>query len=131
MVSVDGHDLDGDEGLRCGGVVGEEGEGVPRAEVEDAEQREVEVGEFEGEQFGGEAGAEDLALGPGGRQALSVVRVQVSQEVGLALACPPVHRYQPLLHSTRCGRRERERESVLFWRSGCFQNFQFEPFGDL
>jgi hypothetical protein len=53
---------------------------------------------------------------------MSVVRVQVSQEVGLALACPPVHRYQPLLHSTQrwrfapgCGRRERERERVCYF----------------
>ena len=74
---------------------------MPRAEVEDAEQREVEVGEFGGEEVGGEAGAEEWTLGPGGRQTLDVVRVQVRQEVGLALARPPVHRYQPLLHSTQ------------------------------
>lgn len=58
-MSVDGQDLD--DGLRTGGGW-DEREGMPYADIEDAEQRELEVPEPEGEELGGEAGAEDWAL---------------------------------------------------------------------
>ncbi|KAK8644527.1 hypothetical protein V6N13_123832 [Hibiscus sabdariffa] len=74
MVSVNGHDLDGDFGT---GARETEGEGVPGAEMEDVEKREIEVGEPEGEELGGDAGAEEGSLGPGGGEALGVVGVQV------------------------------------------------------
>lgn len=61
-MSVDGHELE--DGLGTGGRR-EEREGVPRADGDDAEQGESEIGEFEGEELGSEAGAEDGALGPG------------------------------------------------------------------
>lgn len=74
MVSVNGHDLDCD--FRSDGR-GNKRERVPGAEIEDAKKGECEVREFEGEELGGEARAEDGTLGPGGGQSLSVVRVQV------------------------------------------------------
>lgn len=103
-MSVDGHELE--DGLGAGGRR-EEREGVPGADGDDAEQGELEIGEFEGEEFGGEAGAVDGALGPRRREAFGVVGVEVSQEVRLALSGPPVHRYQTFLHagdSTGSGR---------------------------
>lgn len=103
-MSVDGHELE--DGLGAGGRR-EEREGVPGADGDDAEQGELEIGEFEGEELGGEAGAVDWALGPGRREAFGVVGVEVSQEVRLALSGPPVHRYQTFLHagdSTGSGR---------------------------
>ncbi|GMN61236.1 hypothetical protein TIFTF001_030325 [Ficus carica] len=104
VVSVDGHELE--DGLGAGGRR-EEREGVPGTDGDDAEQGEMEIGEFEGEELGGEAGAVDGALGPGRREAFGVVGVEVSQEVHLALSGPPVHRYQTFLHagdSTGSGR---------------------------
>jgi hypothetical protein len=116
MVSVDGHDLE--KGRGTGGGT-DKRDGVPGADDEEAEQGEVETWKFEGKEFGGKAGAEDWALGPGGGKALGVVRVQVGQEVSLAVACPPVHRYQALLHlpkavvlTERSEQRMGERDSV-------------------
>jgi hypothetical protein len=116
MVSVDGHDLE--KGRGTGGGT-DKRDGVPGADDEEAEQGEVETWKFEGKEFGGKAGAEDWALGPGGGKALGMVRVQVGQEVSLAVACPPVHRYQALLHlpkavvlTERSEQRMGERDSV-------------------
>lgn len=50
VVSVDRHDLDGGFGTRGRGG---EGERVPRADIEDADEGEVEVGELEGKELGG------------------------------------------------------------------------------
>lgn len=49
-MSVDRHDLDGGFGTRGRGG---EGERVPRADIEDADEGEVEVGELEGKELGG------------------------------------------------------------------------------
>lgn len=95
MVSVDGHDLDEDFGS---GGRGDERNGMPNADFEDAKQGEVEVRELEREELGGEARAVEWALGPSRSQALGVVCVQVGQEVHLAALRPPVHRYQAFLH---------------------------------
>lgn len=95
MVSVDCHDLDNFPRSRWRW---NQGDWVPEADIKDADQGEVEIGEFEGEEFGSEAGAEEWALGPFRRQALGVIRVQVSQKVDLAAVRPPIHRNQAILH---------------------------------
>lgn len=70
---------------------------------------------------------------------MGVVGVEVGQEVGLAVACPPVHRDQALFHSTprsfsgwkSCrrdvdGETESQREFLLYWRrDGYFQILEF------
>lgn len=71
---------------------------MPGTNFEDAKEGEVEVGELEREEFGGEAGTEEGSVGPRGRQAMGVVGVEVSKEVCFASLSPTVHRYQPILH---------------------------------
>ena len=51
---------------------------MPQTDIEDANQQEVQAGELEGEELGGESRAEEWASRPRRAQALGVVRVQVS-----------------------------------------------------
>lgn len=68
------------------------------ADFEDAKEGKVEIGELEGEEFGGEWGAEERAVRPCRREAFGVVGMEVGQEVRLASHRPTVHRYQPIFH---------------------------------
>lgn len=71
---------------------------MPAADVDDAEEREVEAGEFAGEELGCEARTEEGAAPPGGGKAGGVVGVEVGQEVCLAAGAPSVDRYHSGLH---------------------------------
>lgn len=51
------------------------GDRMPRTDIEDANQREVQAGELEGEELGGESRAEEWAPRPRRAQALGVVRM--------------------------------------------------------
>lgn len=63
---------------------------MPPSDVDDAEEGEVEAGELGREELGGDAGAEEWATTPRRREALSVVGVEVGEEVGLTSDRPPV-----------------------------------------
>lgn len=76
---------------RGGGGVGEEGKGIPVADIDDAEEGEVEAGELGREEDGGDAGAEEWASPPRGREAVGMVGVEMGEEVGLASIPPSVH----------------------------------------
>lgn len=87
-MSIDGHDLD--VGVRARRR--KKRKGMPGANLEDANEGEVELGEFEREEFSGEVGAEERAFGPRGREAFGVIGVEVSQEIRLAPLRPAIHR---------------------------------------
>jgi len=57
--------------------------------------------------------------------------VQVSQEVGLALACPPISAPSPFYGMWMERERERERERECNFGGVVVFKIQFEPFGDL
>lgn len=95
MMSVNGLNKDpgGGSGRRSG-----QAKRMPGSDVEDAEEGEVEIGEFAGEEFGGEARAEKKAAAPLGGKSGGVIGVEVGEEVGLAAGAPFIHRYHPALH---------------------------------
>lgn len=64
---------------------------MPVADIKDAEEGEVEARELGREELGGDAGAEEWTSPPRRREALSMVGVEVGEEVGLASIPPPVH----------------------------------------
>jgi len=64
---------------------------VGGAGVEDAEEGEIEAGDLEGEEFGGDGGAEEGSVGPGGGEAVGVVGVEVGEEVSFASFRPTVY----------------------------------------
>ncbi|KAL5176956.1 L-type lectin-domain containing receptor kinase VIII.2 [Glycine soja] len=70
VTSVDDGDLEGEGG---------EDDSVGGAGVEDAEEGEVEAKELEGEEFGGDSGAEEGGMVLGGGEAVGVVRVEVGE----------------------------------------------------
>lgn len=79
-----------------------QGNGVPRPEIKNSKEGEVEIRKFEGKELGGEARAEEGPPGPRRGQAIGVIRVEMREEVGLTVIAPPIHRYQALLHPSRC-----------------------------
>lgn len=64
--------------------------GLPGASLEDAKEGEVQARELERQKLGGEARAEEWTSGPRWREALSVIRVEVSEEVSLASLRPSI-----------------------------------------
>lgn len=82
VTGVDGGDVDN------GGF---EGESVGGVGVEDAEEGEIEAVELEGEEFGGNGGAEEGRVRPRGGEAVGVVGVEVGEEVSFASFCPTVY----------------------------------------
>lgn len=94
-MGIDGHEMEADGGA---GGRRAEGERLPGRERDDAKQGEVEAGESGRKQRGGGAGTVERSLRPLAREAMSVIGVHMSQEVGLTSFLPPVHRYQSALH---------------------------------
>ena len=115
-MSINGHDID--SSFRSGGRRNQD-KGMPIPNIKNSKQRELEIGEFEGEEFGGEARAEEWSLGPRRGQTMGVIGVEMREEVGLAVIAPPVHRYQAFLHSSK---RRRFRSQGL----DCLQNADSE-----
>ena len=74
MVGVNGHDMDGNGLARRWG---EERESVPMAEVEDAEEGELKLGEFQRKELGGDPGAEERTPFPRRSKATCVIGVEV------------------------------------------------------
>lgn len=95
VVSVDGGDDNPDLSTRGRWRQREGGGG---SHIEDPEQREVEAGEFGGEEVSGDRRAVERAPGPLGGETMGMVGVEMGQKVGLALLPPSIDRDQPLLH---------------------------------
>lgn len=101
MMSINGHDIN--SSFRSGGRRNQ-GNGMPRPNFKNPKQREVAIGEFEGEKLSGEERAEERSLVPGRGQATGVIGVEMREEVDLAVIAPPIHRYHPFLHSSKRSR---------------------------
>ena len=96
-MSINGHEINCS--IRSGGWR-DQRDGVPLTDLQNSEQRELEAGEFEGEELGGDARAEERASLPCRRQAVRVVGVEVRQKIHLIAFRPPVHIYHSSLHSS-------------------------------
>lgn len=68
------------------------------ADLQNPKEGEVETGEFSGEEVCGDGRAVERALAPFGREACGVVRMEMSEEIGLAFLAPPIHRDHSFLH---------------------------------
>ena len=98
MMSINGHGFNGSFRARWWW---NKRKRKPITDIENSKEREIETGEFEGENLGGDSRTEEWAPFPSGREAGGVIGVEVSEEVYLTSFRPPVHRYHSTLHFVR------------------------------